>query len=362
MLTHRSSRLRSFFILILAVFLLQSCGEKEKKKSYLRQVRPVRAIQISGTIPFNNRSFPGKAKASQEVNLSFNEAGTLIVLPIKIGDKVKKGELIAKLDPREFDAKLKSAKAEVTRDQQNYLRAKALVGKGHISKADYDLLKAKVAVSQANMDLAEKALTDSVIKAPFDGQIADRYVENFQTVSKQQPIARLLDISQIEMVIQIPENLITLVPNVKEITVQFDSFPNHFIPAQIKEVSHEASPDTRTYPLTLVMHQPKDIEILPGMAGKVKGKVNQANNAQNKLTIPASALVTKGEDNKSYVWVIDMKAHQVHKRQVTIGELTADGVSILGGLHADEWVVTAGVHSLEEGDEVAILKPREKMI
>lgn len=362
MLTHCSLRLRYFFILILVVILLPSCSEKEKKKSYVRQIRPVRAIQIISSIPFNNRSFPGKAKASQEVNLSFNVGGTLIAFPIKIGDKVKKGELIAKLDPREFDAKLNSAKAEVTRDQQNYLRAKSLVGKGHISKADYDLLKAKVAVSQANMDLAEKALTDSVIKAPFDGQIADSYVENYQTVSKQQAIARLLDISQIEMVIQIPENLISLVPRVKEITVQFDSFPNHPIPAQIKEVSHEASPDTRTYPLTLVMHQPKDIEILPGMAGKVKGKVDQANNTKDKLTIPASALMTKGEDNKSYVWVIDMNAHQVHKREVTIGELTTDGVSIISGLHADEWVVTAGVNSLEDGDEVSILKPREKMI
>ncbi|MBI2785245.1 MAG: efflux RND transporter periplasmic adaptor subunit [Legionella longbeachae] len=320
----------------------------------------MKAIQIGNLKSFNARSFPGKAKATQEVNLSFNEGGTLIELPIKIGDKVKKGDLIAKLDPKEFEFKLKSAKAEMIRDQQNFSRAKELVGKGHISKADYDLLEARLAVSQANLDLAEKALKDSIITAPFDGQVSDRFVENFQTVSKQQVITRLLDISQIEMVIQIPESVISLIPNAKDIVVQFDSFPNHLIPAEIKEISHEASTDTRTYPVTLIMQQPKDIEVLPGMAGKVKGKIETGNNLQNKFNIPISALMTKCTDNKSYVWVIDSKTNEVHKREVLIGELTATGISILKGLSGSEWVVTAGIYSLEEGEKVTILNQKDE--
>lgn len=348
-----------FFTLLMVIIGLLSCGES-KNKNLSEQPRPVKAIQIGNSKSFNSRSFPGKAKATQEVNLSFNEGGTLIELPIKIGDKIKKGDLIAKLDPKELEFKLKSAKAEMIRDQQNYLRAKELVGKGHISKADYDLLEAKLAVSQANLDLAEKALKDSIITAPFDGQVSDRFVENYQTVSKQQVIARLLDISQIEMVIQVPESAITLIPNAKDIVVQFDSFPNHLIAAQIKEISHEASTDTRTYPVTLIMLQPKDIEILPGMAGKVKGKIESGNSTESKISIPVSALMTMGTDNKSYVWIIDTNTHQVHRQQVIIGELTATGVSILSGLHENEWIVTAGVHSLEDGEKVTILNQRDK--
>lgn len=352
------SSLGHYYILSIIALLLISCGENGNKDSSI-QPRAVKAIQLVNSKSFSGRSFPGKAKATQEVNLSFSEAGTLIELPIKIGDKVKKGALIAKLDPREFDARLKSAEAEVKRDEQNYLRAKELVGKGHISKSDYDLLQAKLSVTQANLDLAKKALADSIIKAPFDGQIADLYAENYQTISKQQTIARLLNISQIEMVIQIPENAISLIPYSKNIVVQFDAFPQHLIPAQIKEISNEASLDTRTYPVTLIMAQPKDIEILPGMAGKVKGTIESGNTAQNKISIPTSALFTMGADNKSYVWVIDTKTKQVHRRQVTIGELSATGVSIHSGLHTDEWIAIAGVHSLKEGETVTILNHKE---
>lgn len=352
--------LKFYFLLPLLVIIgLVACGEN-KNNTHAEQPRPVKAIQIDSSQSFNSRSFPGKAKATQEINLSFNEGGTLTELPIKIGDKVKKGDLIAKLDPKEFQFKLNSANAELIRDKQNYLRAQELVGKGHISKADYDVLQAKFAMSQANMDLAEKTLKDTIITAPFDGQVSDLFVENFQTVSKQQVIARLLDISQIEMVIQVPESAISLIPFAKDIVVEFDSFPNHLIPAQLKEISHEASVDTRTYPVTLIMQQPEDIEILPGMAGKVKGKIESKNNMQNKINIPLSALMTMGNENKSYVWVVDPNTHQVHKRQVVIGELTTTGVSILEGLHENEWVVTGGVHSLEVGEKVTILNQKDE--
>lgn len=340
--------------LVSTVFFLMSCGEQENKKE--AQIRPVQAIQVSDQKSFNNRSFPGKAKAEKEVNLSFNVGGTLVELPIKIGDKVNKNQLIAKLDQREFDARVQSARAEMLRDEQNYLRAKTLVGKGHISKSDYDLLQAKYAMSQANMDLAQKSLTDSTIEAPFAGEIADRYVENHQTVSKQQVIARLLDTTQIEMIIQIPENAISLIPYVKNIQVEFDSFPGHFIPAEVKEISSEASLDTRTYPVTLVMQQPKNIEILPGMAGKAKGTVEKGSYTANTLNIPLAALISKDNEGKSYVWIVDEKTMRVHKREVGLGGLGLSGVEITKGLNSGEWVVIAGVHSLDEGEQVTILK------
>lgn len=347
-----------FFILLMPLACLLSCGEQSNTSK--EQIRPVKAMLIGNGKAFNNRSFPGKARATQEVNLSFNENGSLIELPINIGDKVKKGALLAKLDPREFEAKLKAATAEMTRDQHNFLRAKELVKKGHISKSDYDLLEAKFSVSQSNLDLASKAMTDSVLKAPFDGQIADLYVKNYQTVAKQQVIARLLDSSQIEMVIQIPESAISYIPQAIDITVQFDAFPKYLITARIKEVSNEASPDTRTYPVTLIMQQPQDIQILPGMAGKARGKIAAQGSPQENITIPLSALITQKEDNKSYVWIVDPKTHQVHQQAVTLGELTSNGVSISEGLDVNLWVVTAGANSLKEGQKVSILNQKDK--
>ncbi|KTD46234.1 efflux RND transporter periplasmic adaptor subunit [Legionella quateirensis] len=345
----------SFYCLCLITgSLLISCSDTTKKNE-ITQARPVQALQVGSSKNFNGRSFPGRATATQEVNLAFNVSGTLIELPVHVGDKVKTDALIARLDPKEFEVKLNSAKAEFMRDEKNFLRAKQLIKKGNISQVDYDLLESKLAIAQANLDLAEKALRDTIIKAPFNGKIANLYVENYQSVSTQQAIARLLDTSEIEMVIQIPENLISLIPQVQNIVVQFDAFPTHMIPAQIKEISNEASPDTRTYPVTLAMKQPKDIEILPGMAGKATGSVEYKSATNNTITVPVSALVTLGSDNNSYVWIIDSKTFQVHRRQVQIGELSPTGVTVLSGLNPDDWVVTAGVHSLDEGEKVTIL-------
>lgn len=343
------------FIIIIALVI--SCSQN-KNHHLPNQARPVKAIQIGNSNEINGRAFPGRARAFQQVNLSFNVDGSLIELPVKIGDNVKKGSLIAKLDQREFEAKLQSAQAEFIRDQQNYLRAKELVGKGHISKADYDLLKAKLGVAKANKDIAEKTLKDSVLLAPFDGKISNLYVENYQTVSSKQNIARLLDTSQIEMVIQIPEGLISYIPFTKDIIVHFDPFPNQTISAQIKEISNEASPETRTYPVTLIMQQPKDIEILPGMAGNAKGHVEQTK-IKNKFTVPASAVMTTDPEKKTYVWVINPKTQQVTQCEIIIGELTPTGISVIKGLHEGAWVVTAGIHSLKEGEKVIILNEQE---
>jgi RND family efflux transporter MFP subunit len=354
----QSSKKGIYLLSLMATLLIISCSE-DKNKSSSMQPKLVKAIQIENFKSLNGRAFPGKARATQEVNLSFNVNGILTDLPINIGDVVKKGELIAKLDSREFEAKLKSAKAEVERDKQNFQRAKDLIGKGFISQANYDLLKAKLETSEANMDIASKALVDCVINAPFNGKIANLYVKNYQSVSNQQNVARLLDTSQIEMVIQVPESIISLMPFVKNIIVTFDPFPNHPIHAEIKEISNEASPDTRTYPITLIMKQPEGMEILPGMAGKATGRVEKDNIMHEKITIPAAAVMTDVKDKNTYVWVIDDKSHKVHKRQIKIGELTPTGISVLSGLSPGEWLVIAGVNSLDEGQETTILNEKD---
>lgn len=338
---------------LLCIFLV-GCGQEEKVES---DVRPVKAAMVGTEQGFSGHAFPGRAKAAKEADLAFGVSGTLNQRPVKVGEKVKNGQLIASLDPRDFEAQLSLDAANKERDEKNFARGSQLVENGHISRVEYDRLKAQYAVSSAKLELSQKALSDSVLRAPFDGQIADLYVENFQTVTSQQRIARLLDISQIEMVIQIPENVISLIPYAKDIVIQFDAFPNRQFPAQIKEVSNEASPTTRTYPVTLVMQQQADVEILPGMAGSAMGQAVLPNQlSASQLTVPASAIFSEKESNKSYVWVIDLKTYQAHRRNVVIGKPTLMGILVKSGLRRGEWVVTAGVYSLREGQQVTILK------
>jgi len=197
------------------------------------------------------------------------------------------------------------------------------------------------------------------LKAPFDGIVTSTYVENHEDVKAKQPIVRLIDHSEIEMIVNIPENLIShadyLETAGKVLKVRFDSFPDREIEAQIKEIGKEASKTTRTYPVTLVMDQPEDIKILPGMAGNAASTVPPAEmQGQSQVVIPETAVFSPDENN-TYVWVIDDKAKTVNKREVKTGKLLDSGIEVLEGVQPGEWIATAGVHYLKEGQQVRIL-------
>ena len=208
-------------------------------------IRPVKAIQISDAKIMTGRSFPGKAKGVQEVELSFRVAGPLITRPIKVGDEVKQGDVLAQIDPRDFEVtvqnvqgQLAKAKAALERAQSEYDRVLRIQKQdpGAISqsmvdkrKEAIDGSKAEIRSLQAAVDAAKDQLQYTNLSAPFDGTVVAIYVENFESVQAKQPVVRLVDTSSVEMIIDIPENIIQYVDQAKEeldITVRFDTFPD----------------------------------------------------------------------------------------------------------------------------------------
>ena len=335
--------------------LITSCGEPPAPLQ--ERTRLVKAMKIADYAGFYDRSFPGTAKATQEVDLAFDVAGTLVERPVKIGDRVAKNQLIAKVDQRDFLAKVKAARAQLTKDTANFTRAKELLKKGFVSEAEYDLLEAQVEIADSSLQVAQKALSDSALKAPFAGVIANTYVENFQAVMPKEPVVRLLDSSQIEFVINIPEQYISLAPTITNLNVRFDAFKHLEIPAEILEVSNEASEATRTYPVTLIMDQPEGAEILPGMAGVASGRdPGQADSQNRAIEVPVVAVFSPDDVAGSYVWVIDINSKKVARREVSVASLAEGGIQIAEGLQVGEWIAIAGVHYLREGQVVRILE------
>jgi len=351
----RSGRIISMGLFFgLAAGGLSGCGDKAQPQGEV--VRPVKAIVVADAEPFARRTFPGRATATQEVNLSFDVSGTLVKRPVNVGDKVKKGQLIAQLDQRDFRSKVKAGRAAVKRDRKNFQRAEELVEKGHISQTDYDRLEAKLDVAEAELSVAQKALADSVMEAPFDGHISNLFVENHQAVRAKQEIARLLDSSSVEFTIQLPEQLISLVSYVRDLSVEFDSFKGRPVPAEIKEIGTEASATTRTYPVKLIMEQPEGFEILPGMAGIVSGRPELPEHLKmTGILLPVSAVFTAADLSGNFVWVVEKETSSVKRRTVEVGELGDTGIPVTGGLEAGERVVTAGVSYLREGQKVKLL-------
>jgi len=362
------------FVIVVALGV-GGCGEEKAPEKSV--VRPIRAIKVADATQLGQRSFPGQAKATREINLSFRVAGPLIVLPNDIvGKSYKKGQLIARIDPRDYEVRLQNAqghreraKAALTRAQADYDRVLNIQREepGATSQAEVDrkrqerdTAKANIKSHEASVAAAKDQLRYTYLKASFDGTVVANYVENFQAVRAKQPIVRLLDDSRIEMIINIPEQFIPYAPQVKRVFVRFDSFPDLEIAATIKEIGSEASQTTRTYPVTLIMDQPKGKKILPGMAGRtlrveIEGETPQRL-AASGIDVPVSAVFSPDESGKSYVWVIDVKTKTVKRREVEAGKLTDRGLQVLKGLKPGEWIATAGAHYLREGQQVELLR------
>jgi len=355
-------------ILTLLIFWVGCGGDVEEKK----YVRPIRAMMVADVSGLVSGSFPGQTRAENRVNLSFRVGGPLIERPVKVGDKVNKGDILARIDPRDFEVNLRNAegafgvaKAELNFAISDYDRALSILKEdpGAISQTlvdrkrqDVNRLKAQVKSLTAQVEAAQDALGYTYLKAPFNGDIVATYVQNFEDALPKQPIVRLLNASRIEMVIDIPESMISGVPYVENIVVRIDPFPDREFVAEIKEIGSEASRTTRTYPVTLIINQPDDIKILPGMAGTASASAKLPETiVDTGHEVPISAVFSDEQNNKSFVWLLDEKTKTVKRREVKTGNLTKNGIIIIEGIKAGEWIATAGVSYLREGQQVRIL-------
>jgi RND family efflux transporter MFP subunit len=367
----KRSNIKSILLVLpLALFLL-ACEKEQLEEKKI--IRPVRAMKVSDVVQFRQRQFPGSATATQEVDLSFRVSGPLITFPVNIGDTVKAGDVVARIDPRDFEVNLNNVRGQLDKAKANAKRAQSEFDRemrileqdaGATSQtavdrkeSQRDQARADIKSLQASVASAKDQLNYTYLKAPFDGVVVSTYVENFEDVQAKQALVRIIDNSRIEMVISIPESLIALAPQAKNIEVIFDSFPDRKIPAEIKEIGNEASRTTRTYPVTLIMDQPEDINILPGMAGKASGQpdTDDMSKLATGKQVPLMAILSPDDIEKTYVWIIDEQAKTVSKREVTTGKLTDTGIMVTDGLEAGEWIATAGVNYLREGMTVRIL-------
>jgi len=329
-------------------------------------------MKVGDITGISQRWIPGRVSASQEVNLSFRVSGPLIELPVNVGDEVKAGQVLARIDPRDFQVNLKNAEAQLQKAVAALQFAEAEYGRVvRIREQDpaaisasmvdqkreaMDRAQAEVVALEAEREGVKDQLNYTYLRAPFSGTIVSKYVENFEDVQAKQIVLRLLDPTHIEMTIDIPEGIISYVPLMRKLRVRFDAFPGVEVPAEVKEIGTEASATTRTYPVTLIMEQPEEATVLAGMTGEATccELMPDEGLTERPIEVPTEA-VFSDETGGSFVWVIDRGTLTVSRREVSLGRLTDYGVVVMRGLETGEWIATAGVYYLEEGQQGRIL-------
>jgi RND family efflux transporter MFP subunit len=329
-------------------------------------------MQVADASSLRTGTFPGRAKPGQEVNLSFRVGGPLVELNVKIGDAVKQGDTLARIDPKDYESSVgalegqqQSAEATATRAAADYRRIENTYKEDPGATSEMALDQARQTRDSAaanarglrsSLNGAKDQLSYTYLQAPFDGEVVATYAENFETVIPKQPIVRIVDPSKIEFTISVAENQIGYAPYVTDARIIFDALPGTEIVAKITEISKEASQATRTYPVTLAIEQPEDGNILSGMSGEAIIQVALPEGTSGTgIQIPGTALFTEADPEKTLVWVIADETNTLVRREVQTGYITEFGVLIESGLRANEWIVVAGPSFLSEGEEVRIL-------
>jgi RND family efflux transporter MFP subunit len=348
---------RCLCLIACAVLILGACGKKEEAEP-APVVQPVKVLNVGG-VESGNLIFPGTVDAGEKAALSFRVKGRLIELPIVEGQDVKKNQLIAQLDPRDYRIAVEEAQAQYQKAEADYRRYQTLYEKDAVPVADFDYKRSQRDVTKARLDEAKRDLGYTYLRAPFTGTIGSRYVENFMDVQPNEIIVDLNDLTNVEIRIDVPENIIKHVQEgmSADLSAMFESLPDKKYPLEVKEVGKRADSATQTFKVTLVMPQPKEISLLPGMTAQVEAVIKQkdaSGNLESDVVVPAIAVVGEG-DGKSYVWVVKEPEMTVHRKEVKLGEMVGtDNVHIRKGVMIGEKIVVAGMMKLHDGMQVRI--------
>ncbi len=345
--------------------LLAGCAEKPPEAEVVRPVVTVTIEEPSLTI---ERTFSGIAKGEIDSNLSFRVGGEIRSLPARIGARVKVGDVIARLDPTDYELKLGQARAMLAQVRAQFVgadadftRAKSLYENDNVSKsaldtgqAAYESAKAQMEASEKQVEQAVQQLNYTILLAPQDGSIGEVPVEINQVVQPGQVIASLVSEDKIEMHVGIPESLITRVKVGSKAVLNFESVPGEILPAVVSKVGIDTS-TTSTYEVQISMlkHNPL---VRPGMVGEAV-LIFERPASERFITVPLVAVAGRLEER--YVWVFSPAGAgvgNVAKRPVSVGDLTTSGLQIREGIKPGEIIVVRGVHRLEEGIKVKLLQ------
>lgn len=375
--------------------------------------RPAKVEQVQTSETVFTRKYPAIVKPSQEAVLSFRVSGRVIELPILASMPVSKGDVIAQLDPRDFETKIAqlisqldqanaqlralrsgaraeeisaleagidAVQAQVDQAREQASRTRELFQRELVAavKLDQDETALRVAEAELRAKLEELSIgraggrkeeveaaeaairgldtqiqtakdnkADATLRAPFDGAIARRDIENFTNIQAGQDIALLQNVSTVIMEFDVPGADVVRFSGSDDVTskVAIDALPGLLFDAKLVEFSTVADASTQTYRGRVSVVLPEGSSVLPGMVGSITGTTNDDTAAA--ITVPLTA-VGANADGSAYVWVVgDQNA--VSKQAIVLGDASGARVAITDGLSGDETVVTAGVSQLQDG-------------
>lgn len=311
----------------------------------------VKATNVKKHSSLLTKSYPAVIKASSDVRLAFRVAGPIKTIMVDEGDFVKKNQVLAQIDPRDYELQLKATEARYEEIKAEVKRITSLHEKGKISENDYDKAVSGLKQITAKYNANKNALEDTRLKAPFSGHVSQIFFDSEETVDAGMPVIAMIDSKKYEIVTHLPANDFLNQNKFTGFTCRTVDDPDNSIPLELRNIVSKANLNG-LYPAYFNAANPGQEKVLPGMSAEVIIEYKGENNRHYE--IPAAAIFEK--DEKSNVWIISSDSKTVHSQKVKIVEIKSSGIAIVSGeITEKDTIISAGIHSLKEGQKVEVL-------
>ncbi|MCV3242572.1 efflux RND transporter periplasmic adaptor subunit [Mesorhizobium sp. ZC-5] len=358
-----NASLRPFARLVLLAGLgvgVAACTEA-KTETVAEVVRPVKVVEIANADATRKLDYSGTVKARTEMNLGFRVAGKVIERHVDIGDRVKPGDLLARIDPTDYelavttaDANLAAAERQVETAGFAMKRAEQLFAKKFSPQADLDTATLSYQQAVATRDAARSSRRQAAnqvgyaeLRTDQGGMVTSIGADRGQVVAIGTPVVTVAVDGEKEIQIAVPESDISHFKPGQPVAVGFWTDDRLRLDGKVRELSGSADPLSRTFSVRVSL--PDDPRVLLGMTATVAATITID---RPLISVPIEALAEKA--GKKIVWVVDRDQATVHAREVEVTDFGPNGVRVASGLQPRDLVVAAGTQFMAENLKVKL--------
>ncbi|PBB39807.1 efflux RND transporter periplasmic adaptor subunit [Mesorhizobium sp. WSM3868] len=343
---------------VVAALGLTGCSQ-EKKAETQEVIRPVKVVEIGEAETTRQLDYSGSVRARTEMNLGFRIAGKVTERLVDIGQHVNEGDVLARVDPSDYELSVKSAEAsldaaerqvetvDLARKRAEQLYAKNFAPKSQLDQAvlSYDQAVATRDAARSTLAQAQNQVHYTDLKASKAGIVTAISADIGQVVGAGTPVMTVAVDGEKEVLIAVPEMDIAGFRPGKEVKASFWSDEALTLDGKVREVAGSADPQSRTFAVRVSL--PNDPRVLLGMTANVAAIVGSK---AQLVSIPLTAMAEK--DGKHIVWTVDRASDTVHPRPIKVANFTADGVAVAEGLKQGDVVVAAGTQFMTDNLKV----------
>lgn len=344
--------IKTAMVLFAVVTVAAGC----KNRSQTSDAMLVDIVDVEGHDNVRHTEYPGQTEAKDNTDLSFKVAGIIKKVFVKEGDRVTQGQVLVRLDSRDYETQLAATESEYRQVKAECERVIAMHAEKAVSDNNYDKARSGLERITAKLKNHQDQLEDCVIRAPYAGYVSRIYRSDNEAAGPGIPVIGLFTSSGIEVVINVPETEYARRDQKATCEATFSALPGRVFPLRLTSVSQQAN-GNQLFQMRLSLGS--DVhEVTPGMSAMVSIR-HEATVGDSKTMVPVGAIYN--EKGQAYVFVYDQAKNTVHKTAVEVEAMLADGRAVIAqGISAGQQIVASGVGKLHDGQQVKPLAKASK--